>query len=221
MFVGHLALALGSKTAAPRVPLGWLVAASFGLDLLWPLLLLAGIEHVRIDPGNTAFTPLAFDSYPWSHSLAMALVWAGLAAVLAGRLKGANVGMIVGATVVSHWILDFISHRPDMPLWPSGPRVGLGLWNSVPGTLLVEGALFVVAISMYRHAFPSKDRVGRWAFGTLIVFTALIWVSGPWAPPPPNASAVGTVALAMWIFPIWATWIERHRSKGTTPERGL
>ena len=80
MFVGHLAVALGAKRAAPRVPLAVLVAAAFALDLLWPLMLLAGIESVRIDPGNTAFTPLAFDHYPWSHSLATVLggaSWAG------------------------------------------------------------------------------------------------------------------------------------------------
>jgi hypothetical protein len=82
MFVGHLAVAFGVKSMTPRIPLGWLVAASFGLDLLWPVFLLVGIENVRIDPGNTALTPLAFDNYPWSHSLAMVLVWAGLAAAL-------------------------------------------------------------------------------------------------------------------------------------------
>jgi hypothetical protein len=64
MFIGHLAVALGAKSLAPRVPLAWLVGAAFGLDLLWPVFLQLGFEHVRIDPGNTAFTPLDFESYP-------------------------------------------------------------------------------------------------------------------------------------------------------------
>jgi len=212
MFVGHLAVAFGAKSVAPRIPLGWLVAASFGLDLLWPILLLTGVEQVRIDPGNTAFTPLAFDYYPWSHSLGMVCIWGGLAAAFAGfRLKTVQAGIVVGLTLVSHWVLDFVTHRPDMPVWPNGPTVGLGLWNSIPGTLLVEGTLFAVAIAVYCRMFPSKTRVGRWTFVALIAFTGLIWISGPWSPPPPNASTVGGVALAMWIFPVWAAWIERHR----------
>ena len=222
MFVGHLAVALGAKSMAPRVPLGWLVAASYGLDLLWPIFLIIGMEQIRVDAGNTAFTPLAFDNYPWSHSLAMAAVWGVLAAVLAAfRFRVPHVGMVVGLTLISHWVLDFITHRPDLPLWPNGPKVGVGLWNSVPGTLLVEGALFIVAIALYRRAFPPRDGIGRWAFVALIAFTGLIWLSGPWSPPPPTASAVEMVALAMWIFPVWAAWIERHRTAfRSQPVRG-
>jgi hypothetical protein len=214
MFVGHLAVAFGAKTVTPRIPLGWLVAAAFGLDLIWPLFLLAGLEHVRIDPGNTAFTPLAFDDYPWSHSLMMAVVWGLIAGVLAAsRLKNHKLagGSMIAAVAVSHWILDFMTHRPDLPLWPGGPMAGWGLWNSVAATFLVEGLMFVIAIAAYRQRFRSSDRVGRWAFAALIVFTGLIWASGPWSPPPPSASAVAVVALAMWLFPFWAAWIERHR----------
>ena len=124
MFVGHLAVAFGAKTVMPRVPLGWLVAAAFGLDLIWPLFLLAGLEHVRIDPGNTAFTPLAFDDYPWSHSLMMSFVWGLIAGVLAAaRLKNHKLagGSMIAAVAISHWILDFMTHRPDLPLWPVSP----------------------------------------------------------------------------------------------------
>ena len=212
MFVGHLAVALSAKSLAPRMPLGWLVAASYGLDLMWPIFLLVGIEQVRIDPGNTAFTPLAFDNYPWSHSLGMVLMWGGIIAALSAfRLKTAQAAILLGLTLISHWVLDFMTHRPDMPLWPNGPEVGMGLWNSVPGTLLVEGTLFVAGIAVYCRRFPPKDGVGRWALVALVAFTGLIWVSGPWSPPPPNSSMVGMVGLAMWIFPLWAAWIERHR----------
>jgi len=213
MFVGHLAVAFGAKSWSPELPLRWLVAASFGLDLLWPVFLLLGMEQVRIDPGNTAFTPLAFDSYPWSHSLGMVVIWGAIAAAFVAHRRKAIHGITVGLVLVSHWLLDFVSHRPDMPLWPNGPKVGLGLWNSVPATLLVEGTLFAVTIALYVRHFPSKDRVGRWSFVALIAFTGLIWLSGPWSPPPPNSSAIGVVGLAMWIFPVWASWIERHRRR--------
>lgn len=163
MFVGHLAVALASKRVAPKVSLGWLVGASFGLDLLWPVLLLAGVEHVRIDPGNTAFTPLAFDAYPWSHSLLMVLFWAMVVGgVAASRLQSRSAGTLVGVLVVSHWVLDWISHRPDLPLWPGGPVAGLGLWNTIAGTILVEGALFVAGIELYRRTTRARDRVGLW-----------------------------------------------------------
>lgn len=212
MFVGHLAVALGAKRAAPEVPLAVLVAAAFALDLLWPLMLLAGIEWVRIEPGNTAFTPLAFDHYPWSHSLATVLGWSVACGALAmTRLKTLHAGVVVGALVASHWLLDVLVHRPDLPLWPGGPLVGLGLWYSIPATFLVEGTLLVSGVVLYRRAHPARDAAGRWAFVALIALVGVIWISGPFAPPPPSALAVALVGLSMWVFPFWVAWIDRHR----------
>ena len=214
MFVGHFAVAFATKRAAPRIPLSLLVGAVIALDLLWPILLLAGIETVRIDPGNTAFTPASFDHYPWSHSLVMTLVWAALLALVAmPRLRSAALAAIVAAAVASHWLLDFVTHRPDLPIWPGGPEYGLGLWNSIPGTFIVEGAMFAVAVALYNAAFPARDRAGTWAFWGLVIFTGVIWASGPWSPPPPDPRAIAYVGLAMWLFPIWAAWIERHRRR--------
>jgi membrane-bound metal-dependent hydrolase YbcI (DUF457 family) len=212
MFVGHFAVALGAKRAAPRIPLGLLVGAGIALDLLWPLFLLAGLETVRIDPGNTAFTPAAFDHYPWSHSLLMAVVWGGLLALVAmPRLRSAADAAVVGAVVVSHWVLDYVTHRPDMPLWPGSAKFGLGLWNSIPATFIVEGTMFAAAVYLYQSAFPARDRTGRWALVGLVVFTSVIWAIGPWSPPPADVHAIAYVGLATWLFPIWARWIERHR----------
>jgi hypothetical protein len=213
MFVGHLAAALAAKRAEPRAPLGALVAAAFGLDLIWPVLLLAGVEVVRVEPGNTAFTPLAFDSYPWSHSLSMAIVWGvvgGRAA--AGVLRHARAGLVVGLTIVSHWVLDYVVHRPDLPLWPGGPEAGLGLWNSIPLTIAVEGAMLAAAVGLYVRGTRARDAVGQWALWALVVFTGAIWVSGPWAPPPPGVGAIAVVGLALWLLPAWAQWVERHRA---------
>jgi hypothetical protein len=199
------------------VALAPLVAGSFGLDLLWPVLLLTGVERVRIEPGATAFTPLAFEHYPWSHSLVLALVWGLVAGALARwRLRTPAAGIAVGAVVVSHWFLDWVTHRPDLPLWPGGPLAGLGLWNSIEGTLIIEGALFVAAIEAYRRGFVPRDAIGRWAFAGLILFTTAIWITSPWSPPPPDTTAIAIVGLALWLFPLWAAWIDRHRAaKGT------
>src|SRR6266702_1654805 len=139
MFLGHFAVALAAKRAAPRTSLGTLLSAALWLDLLWPVLILFGTEQVRIDPGNTAFTPLDFESYPWSHGLLPVLGWSVAAAVFYRARTGYRRGAaVVGFLVFSHWVLDFVTHRPDLPLWPDGPRVGLGLWGSVAATLAVE-----------------------------------------------------------------------------------
>jgi membrane-bound metal-dependent hydrolase YbcI (DUF457 family) len=212
MFVGHLAVALGARRVAPRVPLAPLVAGAYGLDLLWPVMLLAGLERVRVEPGATAFTPLAFEHYPWSHSLVMALAWALAAGALARWwFRDGAAGAAVGGMVVSHWLLDWVVHRPDLPLWPGSALFGLGLWNSIPATFLVEGGLFAVAIETYRRTVRARDRLGRWLFAGLVAFTTLIWAGSPWAPPPPGSTAIATTGLALWIFPVWAAWIERHR----------
>jgi hypothetical protein len=219
MFVGHLAVALAAKRAAPRVSLGALVGATFGLDLIWPVLLLAGVERVRIDPGNTVFTPLAFEHYPWSHSLTMAIIWGvAIGRLSAAVFRSARAGALIGLVVVSHWLLDFATHRPDLPLFPGGPMAGLGLWNSIPGTLAVEGLLFAGAIALYVRGTRPRSPAGTWALWSLVAFTTAIWVSGPWSAPPPSAGAVATVALAMWLFPLWTVWIDRRRSPVVSPD---
>jgi hypothetical protein len=216
MFVGHLAVALSAKRAEPRVSLGTWVAAAFGLDLLWPFFLLIGIEHVRIEPGNTAFTPLAFDDYPWSHSLMMATVWGAIAAlILYPRVRARTGALLVGGAVISHWVLDWITHRPDLPLWPGGSKVGLGLWNSIPATLIIEGALLTVGVAFYVRRFPARDRVGRWGFWMFVAVMTTIWASGPWSPPPPTVRAIAIVGLLMPLFALWAHWVDGHR--GRTP----
>jgi membrane-bound metal-dependent hydrolase YbcI (DUF457 family) len=215
MFVGHLAVALAAKRAAPRANLAWLMAGVTALDLVWPVFVLAGIERVRIVPGATAFTPLVFDAYPWSHSLLMAFVWGFLLAAVARSRRIAASSMLFVALVVSHWVLDFATHAPDMPLWPgSSPRFGLGLWNSIPGTFLVEGAMWVAAIVLYLRASPPTRRRGRVAFWSLVAITTLMWAPGPWSPPPPSPAALGWFALIGWTILPWAAFADdrRHRA---------
>ena len=173
------------------------------------------MEHVRIAPGATAFTPLVFDSYPWSHSLLMDLVWG---AVLAGMAHWRGIptraAALLGMLVVSHWALDFLTHAPDMPLWPGrSPRLGLGLWNSIPGTLMIEGTLWIAAIALYLRLGRPASRIGRVAFWSLVVICTLMWAAGPWSPPPPSPRALAWFALIGWIIVPWAALADRHRSR--------
>jgi membrane-bound metal-dependent hydrolase YbcI (DUF457 family) len=128
MFIGHFAVGFAAKKFAPRTSMAFLLAAPLFLDMLWPIFVLAGWEQVRIDPGNTRYTPLDFVHSPWSHSLLMSIVWATLFALLYHRIAADRTGTIaIWIGVVSHWVLDWITHRPDMPLYPGGRRLGLGL----------------------------------------------------------------------------------------------
>jgi hypothetical protein len=223
MFVGHLALALGAKKAAPTVNLGWLMAGVTALDLVWPIFVLAGIEHLRIVPGATAFTPFIFDHYPWSHSLLMSAVWGvALAGIARWRRVTASAWWLLVALVMSHWVLDFASHAPDMPLWPGpSPHVGLGLWRSIPLTLLVEGALWCAGIVMYLRARPPRAPASRVAFWSLIAVTTVMWVLSPWAPPPPTPAAVGWFGLIGWIILPWAALADdgSRRTGGTDADQ--
>ena len=212
MFIGHHAAAFAAKRVAPRVSLGTLFAAALLVDLIWPVLLLLGLEHVRIAPGITAFTPLDFYDYPITHSLLAVLGWSVAAAVLYRLLrKSTPDALVVGAAVLSHWVLDFVTHRPDLPLWPGGPKVGLGLWQSVPATVVLEVALFLMTLAMYLRMTRARDRTGSIALWTLVAFLAIVYAANLVSPPPPDANAIGWVGLAQWLFVPWGAWIDRHR----------
>ena len=213
MFLGHIAVGFASKRLAPRTSLGWLMAAPMLLDLLWPLFLIAGLEQVRIRPGDTAFTPLEFVSYPWTHSLLMALVWACLfMLVYLARTRYTAGAFWLGIGVASHWVLDWVSHRADMPLVPWSPvKVGLGLWNSVPATIVVESAMFLAALWVYLATTRAKRWTGHlslWSFVGLMVFA---YIGNATGPAPPSVGALRTVALVTWLIVPWAFWIERTR----------
>jgi len=117
MFIAHIGVGLAAKRAAPRAPLGALLLAGQTLDVICGLLMVAGVERMRVSPGITRMTPLEFISYPWSHGLLMSAAWSLLAALLAWRLwRDRRAAAAVGLLVLSHWVLDFVSHRPDLPL---------------------------------------------------------------------------------------------------------
>jgi hypothetical protein len=214
MFIGHFALGFAAKRATPHVSLAMLFAAAQLADLLWPFLLAAGIEHVRIDPGNTVFTPLDFVSYPYSHSLLTLIVWGvalGYGYTTLRHVNGRTFGVLAGL-VVSHWLLDFVTHRSDMPLYPGGPRYGLELWRSWPATMAVESAMFAASVWMYARATRARDRIGRWGFIGLVVLFVASYVAAATSPPPPSISAIyiaGILGGAITLLLAW--WVDAHR----------
>jgi len=213
MFIGHFAVAFAAKPVAPGASLGTLFLAAQFLDGLWPVLLLLGIERVEIHPGDTAFTPLNFVHYPISHSLAMTLLWAALFALgYAWLTKDRRAALVAAVLVASHWLLDWLTHRPDLPLYPGGSeRLGLGLWNSVAGTLVVESLMFAAGIAMYLRATRARDRTGTIIFWVLIAFLIMAYLGAAFGPPPPDLRALEWTALSGWLLVAWGYWIDRHR----------
>jgi len=213
VFLGHFALACAAKRTAPRTSLGTLFAAAQLPDFIWPWLTLTGVEHATIAPGDTAFTPLRFDSYPISHSLVTVAAFGALfGAVHYWRRRRGLDAVVLALLVVSHWLLDFVGHRPDMPLWPGGPRLGLGLWNSVPATIVVEVLLFAWGVALMLSATRARDAVGRWGLDGLVALLLLTYVANVASPPPPSMEAVGWAGLAGGIvFLVLAAWVDRHR----------
>jgi membrane-bound metal-dependent hydrolase YbcI (DUF457 family) len=214
VFIGHFAVAFAAKRAAPAVSLGTLFVACELVDLLWPLMLLLGIETVRIAPGTTAFTPLDFVSYPWTHSLAMGAVWAlALAAVYRALRPDTRGAVVIALVVLSHWFLDALSHRPDLPLVPGGvARVGAGLWNSVAATLAVELAMFTIAVAIYLRSTRARDRTGSVGLWALIAVLLVSYFGAAFGPPPPGVDAIAWVGLAGGALTAgWGYWIEKHR----------
>lgn len=214
MFIGHFAVGFGAKRAAPSVSLGTLFLACQLLDLVWPLLVLLGIEVVEVAPGITAVTPLDFTFYPYSHSLVASVLWASLFAAGYWLLSRPTLRApaTLAAVVFSHWLLDVVSHRPDMPITLSNEsKVGLGLWHSVPATLVVEGALFLSGVYLYVRSTQARNRTGSYAFWALLAFLLIVYVANFFSSPPPSGEAVAGAALAMWLLVAWGYWVDNNR----------
>lgn len=213
MFIGHYALGFAAKRMVPRTSLGTLIAAPTLADLLWPAFLLLGWERVSSAGGSNPFLTLRFDSYPISHSLVTLLGWGLLFAVLYRMSTGCARGaVVVGLLVVSHWLLDYVVHVPDLPLYPGGAKVGLGLWNSPPATIVVEGIMSIAGIALYLATTRARDRVGRYGLAGFVALVALSYVGSLFSPPPSNVRALAIGGLVFgWLFVGIAGWVDGHR----------
>jgi hypothetical protein len=248
MFVGHYGIGLAGRSATRRASLGtWFLAVQF-LDLLWPIFLLLGWEHVRVAPGITRLTPLDFYDYPISHSLAGALVWSALFALIYGLWGGRRGALspaspavpdralpatapagaafrggrwrtagLLGLGVLSHWVLDLMVHRPDLPLLPRGPYAGFGLWNAPAVELPLEAALYLGGAFVYLRATRPLDAVGRYATWSLLLALPALWLVALTGPPPPDVRALAWTSLVLWLFVPWAWWCDRHRGPAGGP----
>lgn len=213
MFIGHFAVAFAAKSIKPQASLGTYFLAVQFVDLLWPTLLLLNLESVAIVPGITEMTPLDFISYPYTHSLLMAFVWSTLFFALTYSFrKDFTLALIVGLCVGSHWVLDFITHRPDLPLTLSETtKVGLSLWNNRNATVLLEATMIIGTLSMYLQATNPVDKIGSIGMWSLVTFLVIVHIGNAFGPPPPDVATIAWGGQLGWLIVIWAYWIDAHR----------
>ncbi|HVG31864.1 MAG TPA: metal-dependent hydrolase [Pyrinomonadaceae bacterium] len=214
MHVGHFAVGLLAKRVEPKLSLGTLVLAAMLSDFLWAIFLFAGIEHVRLKPGRGAANYADAYDIAFSHSLLMEVVWGALfAAAYFLRRRYPRGALVLFVAVVSHWLLDVVAHRPDMSLAPGTDSFyGLGLWTSIPATLIVEGGLWLLGIIVYVRATRPKNRWGVYAFWIVVALLTLAWYNNITGPPPPSVRVAGISSLIYFSLVVaWAYWMNRLR----------
>jgi hypothetical protein len=213
MFIGHFGAGFAGKKFEKSVSLGTYFMAAQWIDLIWPILVLIGIEKVEIKPGISAVTPLDFSYYPFTHSLFGVLIWAILFGTIYYYIKKKfKSAIILGLLVLSHWFLDLLVHIPDLPIFPgAGIKVGFGLWNSFAATVVVEGLIFIGGLYLYLKSTKTKNKIGTFTLWGLVIFLVAIYISNLFGPPPQSAEAIGIVGNAQWLIILWGYWIDKNR----------
>lgn len=219
MFVGHYAAALAAKAAQPKAPLWTYVLGCQLIDVGWSALIMTGAERVRIDPSLPG-SALVLEHMPYTHSLPGAAIWAvaaGVLAVVALKLPR-WAGVMIGLTVLSHWGLDFLVHRPDLELWLGGPKVGLGWWNyPVPEQALEMGMLAMAGAAWgWRRGVEGR---AWWPAPLFLGFLLALQVVAMLTPATGQAVTMGAMALAVYLLATGVAWLidrpaGRERARG-------
>jgi membrane-bound metal-dependent hydrolase YbcI (DUF457 family) len=213
MFIAHFGVGFGAKSAAPRVSLGSLFLAAQFIDLVWPTLLLLGIERVNIISDGSRNPPLDFVFYPYSHSLIAVIGWAALFAVIYFVVRHSRIGaFVLGLAVVSHWLLDLVVHYPDLPLYPGNSiLLGFSVWSSPFIAMVLELSIFAAGVRLYLRSTNPSDATGKWSLWSLVAVLLLIQIGNVFGAPPPSASAIAWVGQTQWLLVAWGYWVDSHR----------
>ncbi|MGL4575129.1 MAG: hypothetical protein ACRCV9_10110 [Burkholderiaceae bacterium] len=216
MFVGHYSAAFAVKAVHKDAPLWVLFGAAQLVDIFWASFILTGVERVRIVPGFTAANPLDLYYMPYTHSLPAAVLWSLAAALLYVVIKRPQhrlaAGVAIAVTVASHWVLDWLVHVPDLPLWGNQFKVGLGLWNRLYIAIALELALLALGLWLYMRSTRARSRAGRFAMPVFTLAMCVVWIDSLFAPPPSSVMVLGVSALAAYVlFAAIAGWLARFR----------
>ena len=215
MFVGHYGPGFAARAFMPSIPLWVLFLAVQLVDIVWAILVMLGIEKVRIVPGFTGTNPLDLYYMPYTHSLPAALLWALAAAIVYRYIRktgGWKAAAILGMAVFSHWVLDYLVHVPDLPLYANQYKMGLGLWNFPVLTLLMEAALLFGGMLMYLKTTQGSGFAGRYGLIIFAIVMLAIQSSMLFTPPPPSDKVIAAMALFSYIaFAAVIAWLEKKR----------
>jgi len=215
MFVGHYGPSFAIKSLRPAISMWLLFIAVQLVDVAWAALILLGIEKVRIVPGITASNPLDLYYMPYTHSLVAAIIWSVAVAFLVRFLPGVttrSAAVWIGIAVFSHWVLDLLVHRPDLPLYDDTMKIGLGLWNYPAIALALEAALLFGGMIMYLRVTIPINAIGRVGLPVLGVVMVAIQSYIFFGPPPASPAAAAMTALASYVvFAALAEWLARQR----------
>ena len=213
MFIGHFGAGFAGKKFSKSASLGTYFMAAQWIDLIWPILILLGIERVEIQPSASAVTPLNFTYYPFTHSLVGVIVWATLFGLVYYFIKkNLQVSILLGLLVISHWFLDLLVHIPDLPIYPGESiKVGLGLWNNFMATVILESLIFTLGVYLYYKTTKAKNKIGTYSLIGLIVFLVAMYLANLFGPPPDSVEAIGIVGNAQWLIILWGYWIDKNR----------
>jgi hypothetical protein len=214
MFMGHYSASFIAKAIAPEVPLWLLLGAALWVDIVWALFIFAGVEQASLDPSLLS-NPLVLHHMPYTHSVVATIVWSALAFLVALKVMGLapRSALVVAVVVASHWFLDLIVHRPDLPLLLNAPKLGLGLWNLPIPAYVLEVLLLIISVWFCVHAIPIRtDRRTMWyGFAAVLV---LIQTATSFGPIPTTISAIVASALAInLIIPLAGRWVENRQRR--------
>ncbi len=212
MFVGHYGVSFAAKLGERRVPLWvWFIAVQW-LDVVWSVLVLMGIEKLRIVPGFTEANALDLYYMPYTHglpgSVALSLVFGGIVALLTTG-RGMTI-LLVAAASFSHWVLDLVVHIPDLPLYDNTAKVGFGLWRHVIVSFPLEIILLGLGAWLYARQFTFAGDRGKYIFWGFVTFAAVAQVYANFGPPPSSPQSMAVIALAFYAgLALLAAWVER------------
>jgi hypothetical protein len=213
MFVGHYGVSFAAKRAGRRLPLWvWFIAVQW-LDVIWSVLVLMGIEKLRIIPGFTEANALDLYYMPYTHGLpgafVLSLFFGGIVALFMKGNRGATI-LLVAAASFSHWVLDLIVHTPDLPLYDNSAKVGFGLWRHVAFSFPLELVVLGLGAWLYARMTNFASAKGKYVFWGFVFFLAAMQVYANFGPPPSSPDAMAVTALAFYlVLAVLAVGVER------------
>jgi hypothetical protein len=213
MFVGHYGVSFAARPAGARVPLWvWFIAVQW-LDVIWSILVLMGIEKVRIVPGFTEANALDLYYMPFTHGLpgaiALSLVFGGIVALFTAAKRGVTI-LLVAAASFSHWVLDLVVHTPDLPLYDNTAKVGFGLWRQVALSFPLELIVLGFGAWLYARMSTFAGAKGRYVFWGFVILLVALQIYANFGPPPSSPEAMAVMALALYlVLALLAALVER------------